>query len=125
MRRACLALTPVFDPAILDALEPVGLILAPDRKSPQSACAHCREITRRRLKAYPTFEEHDVYIARLGRPAEFVAAEHGRLCPNACRRLSVEVAGAAERIRGGLHRTAHYMCPWARVCERPRAPRIC
>ena len=120
MRRACRALTTVSDPTILDGLEPVGLILAPHRKSPQSACARCREITRSRLNAYPTFEGHDVYIARLGRPAEFVAAEHGRLCPNACRRLSVE-----ERIRGGLHRTAHSMCPWARVCERPGAPRIC
>jgi hypothetical protein len=105
MRRACLAPATVFDPTILDALEQVELLLAPDRKSPQGACVRCREMAGRSLKSCPTFEEQDVYIAYRG--------------------LSVEVADAAERIRGGRRRAAHYMCLWAGVRERRGARPVC
>jgi hypothetical protein len=83
MARASLVLTSIFDPTILEdyyrnfeasgVLDQVEVILIPDRKSPESTWTRCRDITRRGLKALcPTLDEQEVFLARLGLPAEFV-----------------------------------------------------
>jgi hypothetical protein len=83
MSKACIVLTTIFDPAVLEAyyrnfekfgrLDDVEAIVIPDRKTPAAAWERCSELTRRGLRAEcPGLDEQEQYLARLGLPGEFI-----------------------------------------------------
>ena len=83
MTKACVVLTTIFDPVVLEAyyrnfeqfgrLDQVEVIVIPDRKTPAAAFERAQELTRRGLRTEcPTLEEQEQYLARLGLPNEFI-----------------------------------------------------
>jgi hypothetical protein len=83
MSKACVVLTTIFDPVVLEAyyrnfekfgrLDQVEIIVIPDRKTPGAAWERCREVARRGLRAScPTLDEQEQFLAKLGLPSEFI-----------------------------------------------------
>jgi glycosyltransferase involved in cell wall biosynthesis len=83
MTKACVVLTTIFDPVVLEAyyrnferfgrLDQVEVIVIPDRKTPAAAWERCSELTRRGLRAVcPTLDEQELFLAKLGLPGEFI-----------------------------------------------------
>lgn len=83
MTQACVVLTTIFDPVVLEAyyrnfekfgrLDQVEVIVIPDKKTPAAAGERCRELTRRGLRAEcPSLEEQELFLKKIGLAAEFV-----------------------------------------------------
>ncbi len=83
MTKACVVLTTIFDPVVLEdyyrnfekfgRLDQVEVIVIPDRKTPAAAFERAKELTRRGLRTEcPTLEEQEQFLAKLGLPGEFI-----------------------------------------------------
>jgi len=81
--KACIVLTTIFDPVVLDAyyrnfqqfgrLDQVEIILIPDRKTPPVAWTRCAEISQRGLRAdCPTLQEQEAFLKSVGLNPEFI-----------------------------------------------------
>lgn len=80
---ASLALTSIYDPAILQAyhrnfekfgrLDQVGVFMIPDKKTPPEAYATCRELSARGLSvSCPTIQEQEAFLAKVGMPPHLI-----------------------------------------------------
>lgn len=83
MTKACVVLTTIFDPVVLEAyyrnfeqfgrLDQVEVIVIPDKKTPAAAFERCTELTRRGLRAEcPGLDQQEQFLQKLGLPAGFI-----------------------------------------------------
>lgn len=83
MTKACVVLTTIFDPVVLEAyyrnferfgrLDQVEVIVIPDKKTPAAAWERCSELTRRGLRTLcPGMEDQERFLARVGLAADFI-----------------------------------------------------
>ena len=81
--KACLVLTTIFDPVILDAyyrnfkrfgrLDQVEVIVVPDRKTPPIAFTRCQETSKLGLRVEcPTLEEQETFLKHMGLDPAFI-----------------------------------------------------
>ena len=81
--KACIVLTTIFDPVILDAyyrnferfgrLDQVEVIVVPDKKTPEIAFTRCRDVSQRGMRAEcPTLDQQETFLKRAGLDPAFI-----------------------------------------------------